>query len=83
MHALSQGSLTEGEGSVFSTVDLLVLISRGQLHFILNILFNFFTEQATLIRRPTVPSLPPQLVFRGKVILNGFDISRKPKARVF
>jgi len=29
-----------------------------------------FTKQATLMRRSTVPSLPPQLVFPGLSILN-------------
>jgi hypothetical protein len=52
----------------FSTVDLLVLTSLDQSLFILKILFTFFTKQATLIRRSTVPSLSPQLVFPGVVI---------------
>jgi hypothetical protein len=48
------------------TVDLLVLTSLDQLIFILKILFSFLTKQATLMRRSTVPSLPPQLEFPGK-----------------
>ena len=46
-----------------STVDLLLLISLDQILFILKILFTLFKKQATLIRRPTVLSRPPQLVF--------------------
>ncbi len=49
-----------------STVDLLVLTSLEKLHFKLKIVFTLFTKQATLIRRPTVPSLPFQQVFPGK-----------------
>ncbi len=57
-----QGSLTEGDGS--STVDLLIPTSLDQLVSKLKIVFSFFTKQATfLMRRPTVLSLPPQLVF--------------------
>ncbi len=36
--------------------------------FRVKILFIFFTKQAQLIRRSTVPSLPPQLVFPGLII---------------
>jgi len=50
-------------GGRFSTVDLLVLTSFEQLIFIVKILFSFFTKQATLMKRSTVLSLPPQLVF--------------------
>jgi hypothetical protein len=46
-----------------STVDLLVLTSLDQLSFISKILTNFFTKQATLIRKPVVLSLSRQLVF--------------------
>ncbi len=45
-----------------TTVDLLLLTSLDQLLFILNI-FTFFTKQTTLMRRSTVLSLPPWLVF--------------------
>jgi hypothetical protein len=55
-----QGSLTEGD-----TVDVLVLTSLDQFVFKLEIIFSFLTKQATLMRRPTVLSLPPQLVFPG------------------
>jgi hypothetical protein len=58
-----QGSLTEGEG--LSTVDLLVLTRLDQLLFTLNILLTSFTKQATLMRKSTVLSLPPYLVFLG------------------
>ena len=46
-----------------STVDLLVLTSFYQVLIILKILFSFFTKQDNLMRRLTVLSLPPQLVF--------------------
>ncbi len=46
-----------------STVDLLVITSLDQLIFILKILLNFFAKQATLVRRPTVKTLPFQLGF--------------------
>ncbi len=46
------------------SVDLLVLTSSYQLIFILKILFNFATKQATLIGRSTVPSLPLQSLVR-------------------
>jgi len=46
-----------------STVDLLALTSLDKLFFMLKILFNFVTKQATLMRRSTVLSLPHQLVF--------------------
>jgi len=50
--------------SVFpGTVDLHILASLDQLIFVLKVLFTFFTKQATLMRRSTVLSLPPQLVF--------------------
>jgi hypothetical protein len=45
------------------TVDLLILTSLDQLIFVLKVLFTLFTKQATLTRRSTVLSLPPQLVF--------------------
>ncbi len=47
------------------TVNLLVLTSLDQLLFKLKILWTFFTKQATLMRRSSVLSLPPQLVFPG------------------
>jgi hypothetical protein len=54
-------------GGRLSTFDLLVLTSLDQLIFKLKILFFlFFTKQATLMRRSTVLSLPPHLVFPGK-----------------
>jgi len=46
-----------------STVDLLVLTSLDEFLFLL--IFNRFTKQATLMRRPTVLSLSLQLVFPG------------------
>jgi len=55
-----QRSLTRGEDSVQLTY--LVLTSLDHLLFKLKILLNFFTQQA-LLRRSTVLSLPPQLVF--------------------
>jgi hypothetical protein len=48
-----------------STVDLLVLTSLDRLLFILKILLNSFTKQATLMRRSTVLSIPRYLVFPG------------------
>jgi hypothetical protein len=54
-----------------STVDLLVLTSLDQLLLILPILFSFFTNKATLMRRSTVLSLPLRLVF--PVCLDGAD----------
>ncbi len=47
----------------FSTVDLLVRTSLDQLLYIFKILFKLFTKRATLMRRSTVHSLPPELVF--------------------
>jgi hypothetical protein len=42
-----------------SNVDLLVLISLHQLLLYLKKYFFFFMKHATLMRRPTVLSLPP------------------------
>ena len=42
-----------------STVDLLVLNSLDQVLFILKIFLISFTQQATIMRRSTVLSLPP------------------------
>jgi hypothetical protein len=56
-----QGSLTRGEDSVLLTY--LVLTSLDHLLFKLKILLNFCTQQASLLRRSIVLSLPPQLVF--------------------
>ncbi len=50
-------------GGRLSTVDLLVLTILDQLIFKLKVFFSFLTKQATLRRRSTVLSLPPQLVF--------------------
>jgi len=61
---LLQGSLDDGEGS--STVNIFVLTSLHQLPFLLKILFNFFTKQATLMRRIIVQSLSLQLVYPYK-----------------
>jgi hypothetical protein len=36
--------------------------------FLFKILFIYFTQQVTLIRRSTVLSLPLQLVFPGRII---------------
>jgi hypothetical protein len=58
-----------------STVDLLVLTSLEQLTLILKILFSFFTKQATLIRRSTVQSVPPQLVFPGPLVVLSINCS--------
>jgi len=44
-----QGTLTKG--GRLSTVELLVLTSLVQVIFMLKILFIFFTNQATLVRR--------------------------------
>jgi hypothetical protein len=60
----NQGSPTEGEGSV----QLTSLYSLDQLLFILKILLTSFTKQATLMRRSTVRSLPPQSVFLAVTI---------------
>jgi hypothetical protein len=46
-------------------LDHFVLTSLDQPIFELEILFSFFTKQATLMRRPTVLSLSSQLVFPG------------------
>ncbi len=56
----NQGNITEW--GRLRTVDLLVPTLLGQLLFILQILFTLFTKQATLMRRPTILSLPLQLV---------------------
>ncbi len=53
-------------------VELLVLACLDQLLFVMNILYIFFTEQATW--RSTVLSLPFQLVFPGLSITNFFTI---------
>jgi hypothetical protein len=50
-------------------VDLLVLTSLEQLILILKILFMYFPKQATLMRRSTVLSLPPQLVFHDSMFM--------------
>jgi hypothetical protein len=44
-----------------STVDLLVLTCLDQLLLLIKILYTFLTEQATLMRRTTVLSLPPSV----------------------
>ncbi len=53
---------------MLSTADLLVLTSLDQLIFILKIVFTLIKKQATLIRRSTVLSFPPQLVFPALTI---------------
>jgi hypothetical protein len=68
-----QGTLTERESSVqmtslhyqgkLSTNDLLALTSLNQLLFKMKLLYISVKKQATLARRPTVLSLPLQLVF--------------------
>jgi hypothetical protein len=50
-------------GGRLSTIDLLVLTSLDLHVFELKILFIFMTKQATLMRRSTVLSLPPQKGF--------------------
>ncbi len=45
------------------TIDLLVLTSLHQLLYMLKILIYLFTKHPTLMRRSTVLSPPPQLVF--------------------
>jgi hypothetical protein len=67
IYRVSYGEAREAllEGRL-NTVDLLVLTSLDQLIFILKILFTCFTQQATLMRRSTVLSLPLQLVFPGE-----------------
>jgi hypothetical protein len=57
--------LHQGGKERLSTIDLLLLISLGQLIFIPKTLFTFVTKQATLLRRSTVLILPAQLVFHG------------------
>jgi hypothetical protein len=57
-----QEILTEGEGSVQLTSFTNWI--RTAHFYIENIIF-LFTKQATLMRRPTVLSCPPQLVFPG------------------
>jgi hypothetical protein len=54
-----------GTGRI-STGNQWVLTSLDQLLFILNILFTNFTTRATLMRRSSVQSFPPRLVFPGK-----------------
>ncbi len=61
---LSQGNLTEGEGS-HNIVDLLVLTSLDQLPYLLKILFMLLTKWVTLMGRSTVLSFPFQLVLPG------------------
>ena len=46
-----------------SVVEILVLTSLDHLIFVLNNFLPFMQKQATLMRRSTVLSLPPQLVF--------------------
>jgi hypothetical protein len=52
-----------------NTVDLLVLTTLDQLLLELKILFTSFTKQAVLMRRSTVLTLPPQLVFHDCEII--------------
>ncbi len=59
-------------------VDLLVLTSLHKLLSIMKILFTFFTEQATLMRRQNVPSLPPQLEFPGSDKETVFKLTVSP-----
>jgi hypothetical protein len=71
-----------------STVDhLVVLRSLDQLLFILKILFNFLTKQATLMRSYIVLSLPAQLAFPGLSIhilsKSNFKIWREEKQAPF
>jgi hypothetical protein len=51
-----------------STVDLLELTSLDHLVFILKRLFSLYTKQVTLMRRLTVLSLPPLLIFPGQLV---------------
>jgi hypothetical protein len=55
------------------TVDLLVLTSLKHLLFMIKILFRCLTKQATLLRRSTVLSLSPQLVFPCQCFCCSFD----------
>ncbi len=57
LQVLSQGSLTEGEGSV-----QLTSLFRSAVFYIENFIY-LFPKQGILIRRSTVLSLPLQLVF--------------------
>ncbi len=59
------------------TVDLLVLTSLDQLLFILKILFTFLTKQAISMRRLTVLSRPPQLVFPVSLMGQETNSARK------
>jgi hypothetical protein len=52
-----------------STIELLVLTSSNQLLLLLKVYFSFFTKQAILTRRSTVPSLPFQQEFTGAYTL--------------
>jgi hypothetical protein len=63
LKVLSSGSelLTKGEGLIQLTS--LYVTNMDQLILILNILFSFFTKQATFTRRSVVLRLPLKLVF--------------------
>ncbi len=67
-----------------STLDLLVLSSLDQLIFMLKI-HKFFVKQASLMRRSTVLSLPPQLAFPGQteVALPAATIKKVLRTRLF
>jgi hypothetical protein len=60
-------------------VDHLKLINLDQLLFILKMFLTFFTKQATLMRRSTVLTLPPHLVFPG--LDNQWQMDGKAKSR--
>ncbi len=60
---------------MLSTIDLLVLTSLFQLLLILKLLFTFLQKQGTLMRSPTVLSLPVQLVFLATTITMAKAIS--------
>jgi hypothetical protein len=53
----------------FSTVDLLVVTSLDQLHFILKSLFIIFTKQATLVTKSTVLNHLFQLVLPTTIFM--------------
>jgi len=71
----NQETLTEGEDSVW----LISLYSLDQLIFILKIVVIFDAKEATLTRRSTVLSFPPQIVFPGLALYNvGLNICQIP-----
>ncbi len=52
------------------TADLLVLASLNEFLLVLKILFSLYPKRATLMRRSTVVSFPPKLVFLGRCYIS-------------